>query len=124
MTIEADIGHALPISSSQLRSLADAVRARAPNLRLERFLTETGEPYIYVSRRKIPARIKHRNPTTLAVWYETVPRDELVTFILCVENGWQVFALDGEPYRTFGSVEEAAEFLGSLKGPIVTGAPQ
>jgi hypothetical protein len=118
MTIEADIGHALPISASQFRALAAAVRARASNLRLERFLTETGEPYISVSRRKIPARIKHRNPTNCTVWYETVPRDEMLTFMLSVADGWQIFALDGEPYRTFASAEAAAEFIGSLMGPL------
>jgi hypothetical protein len=125
MTIEADIGHARPISSSQLRALTAAVRDQAhPDLSIERLRTNTGEPYILVSRVKIPARIRHHNPTNGTVWWETIPRDEMLTFILRVENGWEIFRVDGEPFRTVASVEEVAEFLGSLEGPILIGASQ
>jgi hypothetical protein len=125
MTIEADIGHALPIAAFQFHALTAAVQDRAPrpNLRLERSRTDTGEPYVLVSRVKLPARVKHPNPTNGTVWWEIIPRDEMLAFLLRVENGWQVFALDGEPFRTLASVEEVAEFIGSLEGPILIGAP-
>jgi hypothetical protein len=125
VTIEANLDGALPIWAPQLRALTAAVRARAPNLRLDRLRTDTGELYIYVTRARPPARVKYQNLTMLATGWKTVPRDnEMLTFILRVADGWRIFAVDGEPYRTVASVEEAAEFIGSLKGPIATGAPQ